>query len=486
MSRRNHTALELFRDELNLTAAAAHEPQWRIEDDGPRFTWVLDGERPVGMLDRDEDAFELLCAGPDSPCPEKKLPRHYHNPEYRGVRLIYAWRLRGKGAGECLSTGITRETDAASGAPVIRNTQHWSDGTRSESTIRMRFDPAWNAYVADIDATLRLRRNTTALEYCNIIPAAIGDSRPGRERFPLTFWQHPDGLRKMLKNPLWFCSAGAQDLYGEKHIAQGGFLGFGPDDELNPVIEIVASDPETGATTCDGLQDEHIMIAPAEGRHAAATGWFELRAAYRVYSIPRTLCEHIVDKADFMRPGAMLAWKFQYPPTPELPADLSRVELPGSPFYGASDWSKPVPWDAPYNGRLWTASPDPAAPIHYDRGMGRTRPGSIRMRVEGAERGFWPGSGHTLHTDGGVTYRASVWIRTEGSATGWLDVCDTRFRTGDGNHLRSEPVGPDSDWTRVQVELTARGRDAPFAETMLFASGTGKVWFTELCFEPAG
>ncbi len=132
-----------------------------------------------------------------------------------------------------------------------------------------------------------------------------------------------------------------------------------------------------------------------------------------------------------MEPGAMLAWKCQYSPLPELPADLTRVELPGSPFLGRFDWSRPVPWDQPFNGRLWTASPDPAAAIHYDRQTGRSAPGSIRLRVEGPELGFAAGSGHTLHTEAGTRYRLSGWIRTRGQASGWLTLIDMLFRPGE-------------------------------------------------------
>jgi hypothetical protein len=398
-----------------------------------------------------------------------------------GVRIVYTWRLNGT-CGTRLSTEIKTRVEA--GGIRVTNHQQWSDGSRSRSEIFLSYDSAWGAYVAEVKTVLDARRVTRALEYCNILPAAIGDSRPGRERHPFTYWSHPDGLRKMLKNPLWFASVGAQDLTGEKHVAQGGFLGFGPDDIMNPVIEIVRSDPETGATTCDGLQDEHIMAFPADGRHAAPTGWFHLEAHYRLFSIPPAMAERLVKQAKAMTPGAMLAWKFQYPPTPELPADLTRVKLPGSRFYGPSDWSQPVPWDRPYNGQLWTASPDPAAAIYYDRKVGRKKPGSIRLRVDGTPISFNAGSGHTLHLDEGQTYRFSIWIKTRGNAKGYVQAAEALFRAGDRAIQTSKKVGPNSTWTQVQASVTGQKDEVPFAIPFLSAEGKGEVWFTDPCFEP--
>jgi aminoglycoside 3-N-acetyltransferase len=475
------TVLEELRDTLGLRAQTPHEPQWRIEEVDGRFTWIHDGSRGVVLVDRRDHSLELRCAGP-AECPAAVVPRHYHVATQEGVRILYEWRLGGKAGGKTVS--VTDSVTLEDGQPVVRVMRRWSDGTESATTLRLRFDAAWGAYVVDARAELRARRVTTALEYCNVLPAGVGDSRPGRELYPYTFWAHPDGLRKMLKNPLWFVSAGAQDEAGEKRIAPGGFIGYGPAERMNPVVEIVSSDPGTGATTCDNLQDEHIMALPAEGRHAARTGWFELQAEYRLFSIPAALAQHIAERATLMRPGAMLAWKFQYPPTPELPLDLARVELPGSPFYGASDWSRPIPWDEPYNGRLWTASPDPAAAIHYDRVVGRGKPGSIRLRPAGERLEFAPGSGHSLRIEEGVRYRYSAWIRTAGPVRACIRGCDLLFRCGDGRSFESAVVGPDSNWRRVSVEFTGRGDDAPHAETILCAEGEGEAWFTDLAFEP--
>ena len=477
------TLLEQRRDELGGHTFAPHHPAWRWVEHDARFAWLMDGERGVLLLDREQDVLELRCHGPRGECPPVIVPRHYHTPTQLGVRLIYAWRLRGKGCGErrqlVVATGLAGEV------ATLTNHQQWSDGTQSTCEIRIAYDPAWGAYTVTATATLRARRVTTMLEFCNILPAAIGDSRPARERFPHTLWAHPQGLRKLLKNPLWFCSAGAQDVAGEKRIAPGGFLGFGPDDRLNPVVEILATDPPCGAMTCDGLQDEHLMVLPPGGRHSAATGWYELHAHWRLLSLPRELMVRLVHEAAWMTPGALLAWKFQYPPTAELPPNLARVALPGSPFEGAADWSQPVPWDQPYRGQLWTASPDPAAAIHYDRAVGHDGPGSIRLRVSGGERlVFSPGTGHTRHLEAGTRYRYTMWIRTAGAVHAWIECHETLYRPADVATLPSQRVGPDTAWTQVEVMLTARGDDAPFAITAIAAEGQGQAWFADMVFSP--
>jgi hypothetical protein len=477
------TALEALRAELALPdLPGAHAPAWTVRPDRDGFVWILDGERGVALVGSERATLELRCHGPAAACPPAELPRHYHNPSYVGCRVDFLWHLGGAGCGERVERELTVELEA--GAPVVRGREVYADGTVSTAVVTVLYDPAWDAYAAEVRAELQARRGGRALEYCNIIPADIGDSRPEKERYPWTIWQGPAGLRKMLKNPLWFDSVGAQDITGEKHIAQGGFLLFGPDETLNPAIEILHSDPETGAATCDALQDEHIMAWPAEGRHARASGWFRSAAHWRLLSVPPALARAAASRAAPMTPGPMLAWKFQYPPLAELPRDLTGVELPGSPHYGTSDWSRPVPWDRPYDGVLWTPSPLPEAAIHYDREVGRTAPGSIRLRVADEKRSFRPGSGHTLHLEAGVSYRLAAWIRTEGRVRAWVEGLDLLFNPGSGERHASPAVGPESDWTEVAVEFTGRGEEAPFGERLLVAEGTGRAWFTELSFLP--
>jgi hypothetical protein len=474
------TDLEIRRDALGLRQASAHVGDWRVQPAGERFVWLFDGDRGVALIDRETQSLELRCAGPACLCPSAVLPKHYHVVTQTGVRILFLWRLRGKGCGE--PGPVSLDIEAARDGIRVHARQPWSDGSVAEVTLRLAHEPAWDRYVVDAQAVLRARRVATALEYCNVLPAGIGDSRPGREKYPWTFWRHPDGYRKMLKNPLWFCSAGAQDLAGEKRIAPGGCIGFGPEADLNPVIEVVASSPASGCMTCDNLQDEHVMVLPPDGTHAAS-GWYRLAAHYRLFSVPQPLAEHIVQGAALMKPGAFLAWKFQYPATPELPDDLRGVALPGAPFHGPADWSRGIPWDAPFNGRLWTASPDPAAAIHFDRQAGARTPGAIRLRVAGERLEFAPGSGHTLHTDAGATCRLSAWVRTEGQVRAGLKLLDLLYRPGDGRTFASATLPADSDWTRLETEFTARGDEAPFADTVLCAEGTGQAWFSDLVFE---
>lgn len=477
------TLLENLREQLAMGITCPHTPRWRAEKVNDEFTWLFDGDRGVALISEKQETFELRCPGPHGNCPPAILPKHYHTPTQHGVRIIFPWRLRGKGCGDKVASEIVCEskTDTA----VLRCAQRWTDGTQSATVILLRYDPEWTAYVAEVHSQLRARRITTALEFCNVLPAGIGDTRPGRERYPFTFWSHPDGWRKLGKNPIWFCSAGSQDILGEKRIGEGGCLGFGPGRDLNPVVEIVRTSTGCGAMTCDGLQDEHLMALPGCGREALATGWAQLEAHYRLFSIPQRLVEHIVAEARMMTPGPMLAWKFQYPAITELPDDINGIALPGSPFYGRSDWSTPVPWDKPFAGRLWTASPDPRADIHYDRAVGHEMPGSIRLRARGTPIRFAPASGHSLHTEAGKSYRFSIWIKAEGEAKGWIEAAETLFRCGDTGRIHRSPVvSAGTQWRQVATTFTACGDEAPFVETLLCAEGPGQVWFADMEFAP--
>jgi len=183
------TALQQLRYELGLTQTAAYTPQWRVEDVDDRFSWLFNGDRAVALLDRDGETFELPCHGPTSECPPAVVPKYYHIVSYEGARILFMWRLRGKDCGERVSFGLTAVADGDTA--IVCGGEHWSDGTRT--VIRLCVDTKWGAYVAETEAVLDARRVTTALEYCNLLPAAVGDSRPDRERLPFTFWQHPDG-----------------------------------------------------------------------------------------------------------------------------------------------------------------------------------------------------------------------------------------------------------------------------------------------------
>lgn len=194
------TDLERLRDELGLRSSSCYKPRWHVRQVDDRFVWLMDGERAVALLDQQGDSLELRCAGPSSPCPSAELPRHYHIVTQKGVRILYPWRLKGKGCGDRGPTTLyfTTGTDGIN----IHSRQPWSDGTISDVTLHLFYDPAWNGYMVEARASLKARRVLTALEYCNVLPAGIGDSRPSLEKYPFTFWRHPDGYRKMMKNPL--------------------------------------------------------------------------------------------------------------------------------------------------------------------------------------------------------------------------------------------------------------------------------------------
>jgi len=468
-------------------SAEAHpyQPRWRFQPDGDDFIWLLDGDYPIVLIQRSGDCFELLRASPAhaQAAPIKSTaPQHYHYPNYEGIRIIYTWRVSGQMGLKRIDESIEMRVDED--AAIFVASQQYHDGSESVSEVTVRYDEDVAGYVAEVRTRLRARRVASSIEYCNLLPGGLTETRPGKQRYRETFWSHPDGLRHMGQNPLWWVSVGSQDITGQRRIAPGGFLGFGQDDQMNPVFELIGSSPVTGAATCDGLQDEHIFTAPPTTENVNPTGWFELTAHYRIFSIDSNTVGRILEKATHLDPGPMLAWKFQYPALPDLPPDLNQVELPGSPFYGESDWSVPVPWDRPYEGRLWTASPDPRSDIHWDRTIGRAKPGSIRLRPTAKPMCFFPGSGHTVHTDKGKRYRLRAWIRTHGNATGWIESVEMLYNLGTSpaRHT-SEKVGPNREWTKVETTFVARGDDAPFVENLLNATGDGEVWFTDFAFD---
>lgn len=472
--------LNLLRQKYSHDSSLDYRSEWSVDQTDDRFIWLRDRKKGIVMLDQVDCQFELRCHGPTSSCPPSIVPKHYHTPAYEGIRVIYCWRVGSLGLKE-----VSKRTTFHVVEDGIQFSCHqlYHDGTRTKSDCLLRYESEWGAYSVEVTSEIFARKVDTPLEYCNLLPAGIGDSRKEFERFPYTFWSSKDSVMKMGKNPLWFNSVEAQDLNGSKRITDGGFLGFGPDARLNPVIEIVHSDPISGAMTCDNLQDEHIMTTCPTGENARS-GWFHLKSDYRIFSLTEEFASRVLEDAEDLRPSSFLAWKFQYPAIPELPDNLAKTELPGSVFYGKSDWSKPVPWNETFNGNVWTASTDEHAAIYWDRQTGCGKPGSIRLRVRDEPIVFSPSTGHTLHLRERRKYHLSAWIKTEGQASGWIDVREMLFTPWQNtiSHC-TERIPGDRDWIKVETELESKGEDYPFATIMLNADGHGSVWFSELAFE---
>ncbi len=472
------TYLERCRAELGW-APRAHTPQWQFVRVNERFIWIMDGDRAVGLLDEVESNFELRVADPWAPCPPAVLPKHYHICTYVGLRVINDWRMRGfatKLAQRTLTFGV--DGDAA----VFTVREDYADGSHGTHASRLIFDPAWGGYVVEYDVELVARRIITEQEFCNLIPAAIGDTRPGKAKYQQVIWLDREGtLRGMGKNPLWFTSVGAQDQCGRRGIAAGGFLAWVAEPDFNPAIEILHANTGAGAGTCDALMDEHLMVGVPDARHCP-DGWFHLEITARLFSIPVPLAQALAARTTPLDFGPMLAWKFQYAPHDgPIAADLNKVELPGLAYDHIADMNTPVPWDRPAWCQLWTASNQSDADLYYDPAVGHAGTRSLRISVQGKEKRFCPGSGPTYHTEAGVRYRVSAWVRTQGNVRAWVEGNEILFTSW--NAVQSHPtavVGPDSDWTYVEATYTARGDDAPFAVVFIVAEGEGMAWFDEI------
>ncbi|MHB9131539.1 MAG: hypothetical protein ACYDBB_10685 [Armatimonadota bacterium] len=465
-----------------------YHPDWRVVPADDRFVWVMDGDRGVLLLDSRDGTLELRVADPWSSCPPTQVPKHYHICTYLGVRATIVWWLRDQKRTAKHDTNVL--TWSVEGDAVVFTMQEqWTDGTTGMHQGRLHYKPAWGRYVVEMSTTLKARRALAAQEFCNVIPAAIGDTRLGRGKYQQMVWVDADGiLRGMAKNPLWSNSVGAQDIAGSRRIGEGGFLGWVTEHDMNPVVEILQSDPPVGACTCDNLMDEHLLVLPAGGMHNP-DGWFHLQAQYRLFSLPHAMAEEIARQAQPVEYGPMLAWKFQYAPTEgPIPADLNRVTLPGFIPYQKNDMSIPVTWDEPcFPCALWTASLLPEADLYWDPEIGHAGHRSLRITVTGGEKRFFPGSGPTIHTDEGQRYRVSGYVRTQGDIRAWIEGNEILFHTWNSVEAHPTPVvGPNSDWTYVETTYVARGEDAPFFAFFLVADGDGMAWFDELAFEPIG
>jgi len=476
------TFLEHLRTEMGWAPSAPqYAPAWHVVEVDARWRWLLDGDRAVALLDAVEDNFELRVADPWSSCPPAVIPKHYHIVSYTGLRAINKWYTFHREQPRTASR-LNWKVDGETACFTLE--EDYADGSFGTHEGKLVYDPAWGRYVVEITAKLTARRVLRMQEFVNLIPANIGDTRPGRAKYQQVVWLDRDNvLRGMGKNPLWFTSVGAQDLDGRRGIPVGGFLGWIAEPDFNPVIEIRESTTGVGAGTCDALMDEHMMLAVPDAAQCP-DGWFHLHVKFRLFSLPAEMATHLAARTTPLEFGPMLAWKFQYAPHEgPIGKDLNRIELPGIETYGTLDMNTPVPWDRPFFGQLWTPSNHPDADLFYDTDCGHAGQRSLRIKVDGKAKSFCPGSGPTMHTEEGRQYRVGAWIRTEGDVTAWVEGNEILFNTWNPVTRHATPsVGAQSDWTWVETAYVARGDNAPFAAFFICAEGTGLAWFDELTF----
>jgi hypothetical protein len=85
----------------------------------------------------------------------------------------------------------------------------------------------------------------------------------------------------MYQNPRSLMHGAGRDWADQP--ADGGFVGFVSEPDMNPFVEIVQSSPVT-FVTCPVWYDQHIIALPPQ--QPDSNGLYRIEAAYRFLSLP--------------------------------------------------------------------------------------------------------------------------------------------------------------------------------------------------------
>jgi hypothetical protein len=479
-----------------------------------RFVWITDGGRRVGLIDRDKATLEWIAPHPgiDPPRPPA-ISRVYHAPAFQGGRIVLQWWLD-DGAGQRVDDsqplkgpfGVLRthprsrrpktrlqfQTDSNNKLMIVAtHAYEGDDRIAGRHVVRLGFDPAFNSYVAVVEAELAAPDPYLA-EFVNLYAGGVYDNRANRKRYQCTIWQHPDGRYvRWAHNPVSYLAPGMNDRTGERRISTGGFIGYFSDPLGNPAVELIAADPAVSAATCCNLYDEHLIChAPKNLRD----GLYHWRVHFRFFSIPIELARHIVEQSqpvhlrtDEQRVDAVLT-DAAGDDAPLGRRYLYNPRFPEFQFGRVNDFERPVPCDRLVVGNMIWASANPDNPVYWDESIGHSGHRSIRLTGTPSRPGARTrlAGGPSLHLEGSQTYRLSGWVRTEGvtgaGASIRMDVIGSHADDPPNTIHRTDALNGTIPWMRVEKVFRV-SPDAELGWLYLELDGPGVAWFDDVAME---
>ena len=426
----------------------AHRPAFRIVPVGERkyrgkFFWIVDGEQKIGLLNLSFGEIEMFRFFP----PAGGAPVEYAMPEFHGWETLQGPRISIVPQGTWSGRGEMAGMRTGGETLRLRYSETFGGKTGMEHGFTLRFDPVLG-YIWDCAFELRLDA-PRRFEYANLLPAAVADSRDERKRYQKCLWTRRDGaLCAMYQNP-----RSMMQSFGREWTdlpADGGFVGFVAEPDVNPFLEIVRSDPATTFVTCSVWYDQHVIALPPERK--GDDGLYHVTAAYRLLSLPLPVAKELEDAARTTLP-------------------VSKGDGPMGFRQGiVNDFETLVPSGTLFNGCIWGHS------AKYDSTTGHS--GTHSLRLNGGETARPVHGGPLLHVAAGKRYRLSAWVRTRGvTGQGACLSIQTRQESPEARH--SKRLTGDNDWTRLEIEFEpAKGE--PFIVPGLTVEGGGTAWFDDI------
>jgi len=290
-------------------------------------------------------------------------------------------------------------------------------------------------------------------EYANMLPNGVADSRDDRKRYQKSIWTRRDGtICYIYQNPRLLISRGGSAWADQP--ADGGFVGFVTEPDMNPFIEVVRTPPLT-FLTCPVWYDQHVIALQPKTK--SEDGLYHISAAYRFLSLPLPLARELEEAARTTFPK-------------------SKDDGPLGFRQGVvNDCETLVPDGVPYNGCIWKYG------ASYDGTIGHS--GTHSIRVGGGGLAQPAHGGPLIHVDHGKRYRFSAWVRTRGVA-GKGACLQVKPRVDVETAVSSPSLTGDQDWTLLAVDYTPVEGES-FAVPGLVVDGKGTAWFDDLLFAEA-
>jgi hypothetical protein len=444
-SSRCYADLPRHKHQPNFRLSPVREPSkyCRGESDYPgTFFWILDSEQRIGLLNLVVGEIEMFRAfpPPDGTRVEYRMPVVHGWETLQGPRIAIAPQGTWTAAYE-----MVRLPDDGTSLR-LRYRENRDGRTPVEHRFILRFDPVLG-YLWDCEFEMRMD-TSRRLEYANLLPKSVADSRDERKRYQKCIWTRRDGaVCYMYQNPRSLIHGAGREWADQP--ADGGFVGFVAEPDMNPFVEIVRSAPAT-FVTCPVWYDQHVIALPP--KQPESNGQYRVEAAYRFLSLPLAVAKELEDAA--------LA---------TLPKSKGDGPM-GFRQNIVNDFETLVPDGTPYNGCIWGHS------AKHDRTIGHS--GTHSLRLNGGETAQPVHGGPLMHMEQGRRYRLSAWVRTR-AVTGKGACLRLKTREDAKTALFSRSLTGDQDWTRLSIDFV-QPEGENFAVPGLVVEGGGSAWFDDI------
>ncbi len=257
---------------INKVVSEKVKHKFYMRDVDERFSWVMDGEKYVALLDKKE--FQLdLWRGVAEELSAPSVPKYYHAPYMMGARMTLVWWLNDQHV--CSDEQKLSYSDSNDGTITIRVEETFSKGIGWHEA-KIFWSDEFGRYVVDIRGKLKGSWNfdRQGVEFVNLYPFGIFDDRPEYKRYQRSYFSGKHcGQVSFAHNPLvpyltcWRKSPVTKlaEPYEElMFLGKGDYFGFGIEEGFNPFAIVAEDSLEFERATCNCLQDEHFLIAEDE------------------------------------------------------------------------------------------------------------------------------------------------------------------------------------------------------------------------------